>query len=168
MRVLGASRCSECELHSQRLRLGTANVLCGALMIPVTGASASDASIKSLIKTYNSKLLVAEGHLVSAIGRYKENRNPAPVVTALDDSIDVLRALKTKIADQSAGSTAVKEGKAKLVKGLEAVISAYGKLKTAIGEKAGSPAAADENAKKADAAVKAGRLELAEGLKLLK
>jgi hypothetical protein len=62
----------------------------------------------------------------------------------------------------------VKEGKAKLVKGLQAVIYAYGKLKIAIGEKAGSPAAALANAKKAEAAVKAGGLDLAEGLKLLK
>jgi hypothetical protein len=142
--------------------------LCGVLLIPVTGASASDASIKSLIKAYNPKLLVAEGHVVSAIGKYKENRNPAPVVNALDQSITVLRSLKTKIAAQAASSTAVKEGKAELVKGLQAVIDAYGKLKIAIGEKAGSPSAALENAKKADAAVKAGRLDLAEGLKLLK
>jgi hypothetical protein len=138
------------------------------LAVPVSGASASDASIKNLIKSYNSKLLVAEGHLISAIGEYKTNRNPAPVVSALDRSISVLRSLKTSIAGQTAASTRVKEGKAKLVKGLQSVIVAYGKLKIAIGEKAGSPTAAVENAKKADAAVKAGRKQLDEGLILLK
>ncbi len=48
------------------------------------------------------------------------------------------------------------------------MIVAYGHLKVAFGEKAGSPSAAVENAEKADLAVKRGRLELAEGLKLLK
>lgn len=142
-------------------------VLVGLLAIPVSGASASDASIKSLIKSYNAKLLVAEGRLVTAIGEYKTSRNPAPVVSALDHSIRVVRSLRTRIADQTARSTRVKSGKAKLVKGLRAVIVAYGKLKIAFGEKAGSPAAAVENAKKADAAVKRGRAELAEGLKLI-
>ncbi len=137
-------------------------------MIPVAGASASDASIKSLIKSYNSKLLVAEGHLVSAIGEYKTSRNPAPVITDLDHSISVLRSLKTKVSAQTAASTRVKRGKAKLVNGLQAVIVAYGHLKVAIGEKAGSPAAAKENAVKADAAVKRGRKDLDEGLLLLK
>jgi hypothetical protein len=71
----------------------------------------------------------------------------------------------TSIAREAAVSTRVKEGKAKLVKGLQSVIVAYGKLKVAIGEKAG---AAAENAKRADAAVKAGRKDLEEGLILLK
>jgi hypothetical protein len=144
--------------------------LCGALMLigPVAGASASDQSIKGLIKTYSSKILESEGRLISAIGVYKTNRNPAPVVTALDDSIDVLRSLKTKISNQTAVSTRVKEGKTKLIKGLQAVIIAYGHLKVAVGEKAGAPSAAKENAEKADLAVKRGRLQLAEGLKLLK
>jgi hypothetical protein len=69
------------------------------------------------------------------------------VVSALDRSITVLRSLKTSIAREAAVSTRVKEGKAKLVKGLQSVIVAYGKLKVAIGEKAGSPAAAAENAR---------------------
>jgi hypothetical protein len=142
--------------------------MCVALVIPVAGASASDASIKGLIKSYNSKLLVAEGHLVSAIGEYKVSRNPAPVVSDLDRSITILRSLKTSISGQTAVSTRVKEGKTKLVKGLQAVIVAYGHLKVAIGEKAGSPAAAKENAEKADAAVKRGRKDLDEGLLLLK
>ena len=45
-------------------------VLGGALAGPVAGASASDASIKSVIKSYDSKILVAEGHVVTALGEY--------------------------------------------------------------------------------------------------
>jgi hypothetical protein len=153
-----------------RLMMAAACVaaLCGVLTLPVAGASASDASIRGLIRAYGPEILVSEGHLVTALGKYKVTRNPTVVVTDLDHAIGVLRSLKRKIADQRAVATRVKEGKAKLVKGLDAVMIAYGHLKVAFGEKAGSPSAADENAKKAEAAVKRGRLDLAEGLKLLR
>jgi hypothetical protein len=154
------------------MRLGRvvacAAVVCGVLTLPVTGASASDASIKRAIKIYNPKILVAEGHLVTAIGEYKASGNPAPVITDLDASIGVLHSLKTKIAAQAAASTRVKEGKTKLLKGLHAVIVAYDQLKVAFGERAGSPTAAKENAEKAEVAVKKGRKDLAEAVLLLK
>jgi hypothetical protein len=143
-------------------------VLAAVMLVPVAGASASNASIKSLIKSYNAKIVTSEGKLLTAIGEYKSDQSPAPVVTALDNAIGVLRSLKSKIATQSAASSRVKKGKADLVKGLQAVIVAYGHLKVAFGEKAGSPSAAKENAEKADLAVKKGRVDLAEGLKLLK
>jgi hypothetical protein len=143
-------------------------VLAAVLIGPVAGASASDSSIKALIKGYDAKIITSEGHLLTAIGEYKTSRNPEHVVNALDNAIGVLRSLKTKIASQSAASAPVKQGKADLVKGLQAVIVAYGHLKVAFGEKAGSPTAAKENAEKAILAVKRGRVELAEGFKLLK
>jgi hypothetical protein len=143
-------------------------VLGTVLIGPVTSASASDASIKALIKSYDAKIITSEGHLLTAIGEYKTSRNPEGVVNALDKAVGVLRSLKTKIASQSAASTRVKQGKADLVKGLQAVIVAYGHLKVAFGEKAGSPSAAKENAERAILAVKKGRVELVEGLKLLK
>jgi hypothetical protein len=143
-------------------------VVCGMLIVSVAGASASDASIKRAIKTYNPKILVAEGHLVTAIGEYKTSGNPAPVITDLDASIRVLHSLKTTIAAQAAVSNRVKEGKSKLLKGLHAVILAYDQLKVAFGEKAGSPTAAKENAAKAELAVKKGRKDLAEAVLLLK
>ncbi|MCW3019687.1 MAG: hypothetical protein JWN10_1995 [Solirubrobacterales bacterium] len=137
-------------------------------LAPVASASASDSSIKALIKSYNGKIVTSEGKLLTAIGEYKTSRNPEHVIGALDNAIGVLRSLKAKIANQSATTTRVKKGKADLVKGLQAVIVAYGHLKVAFGEKAGSPSAARENAEKADVAVKKGRVDLAEGLKLLK
>jgi hypothetical protein len=143
-------------------------VLAAVMLVPVAGASASDSSIKSLIKSDNGKIITSEGKLLTAIGEYKSTQNAAPVVSALDNAIGVLRSLKSKIAKQSAASTRVKKGKADLVKGLQAVIVAYEHLKTAFGEKAASPSAAKEDAEKADLAVKKGRVDLAEGLKLLK
>jgi hypothetical protein len=139
----------------------------GALGGPISGASASDASIKSVIKSYDSKILVAEGHVVTAIGQYKKNGNPSGVTVALGKSIVVLRSLKSAIGAQSVSSAKVKEGKIKFEKGLKGVIVAYQHLKTAFGEKSASPQAAKVQASKALKSIKAARGELQEGAKLL-
>jgi hypothetical protein len=143
-------------------------LICSALTAGFTAsASASDASIKAVLKSFNSKILVAEGHVVSAIGEYKKTGNPTAVRGAIGKSIIVLDSLKNKVSVQSASSGRVKAGKAKLVKGLTSVVSAYKKLSIAFGEKKVSPAAAKAEAVKAVSAVKKGRTELREAVKLL-
>jgi hypothetical protein len=138
-----------------------------AFMGQVASSSASDASIKRVIKSYNSKILVAEGHVVSAIGEYKHSGNPKKVQTALAQSIVVLGSLKSAIAKQSASSPKIKEAKTKIEKGLHAVILAYRRLAKAVGEKHASPHAAKAEAKAALSAVKKGSIELHEGAQLL-
>jgi hypothetical protein len=154
------------SVRAGRVALG-AMALGAMLAGPVSGASASDASIKAAIKSYNSKILVAEGHLVTAIGEYKKSGSPSGVQSALQKSIAVLESLKSKIAAQSASSQRVKLGKSKFEKGLQSVILAYQRLKKAFGEKKVSPRAAKAEAVKAVSAVKSGRTELREGAKLL-
>src|ERR1700689_1909597 len=136
-----------------------AAVLGAMLLGPVAGASASDASIKNVIKTNDAKIAIAEGRALTAIGEYKMTRNAAPGETALTNSIDVRHALKTQIARQTAGSSRVKEGKIKLEKGLHSVIVAYEHLKAAFNVKSVSPQAAKEQAEKAIVSVKKGRRE---------
>ena len=152
----------------KRVRLAAcAATLCAVMMGPATGASASSAGIKAAIKSYNSKILVAEGHVVTALGEYKTSKDPAGVQTALTESISVIHSLKDKIALQSAGRPRVKRAKAKIEKGLQAVILSYQRLDTAFGEKGVNPEEAKAEATKALAAVKKGRKELLEGAKLL-
>jgi hypothetical protein len=134
---------------------------------PITVASASGASIRAAIQSYNSKVLVAEGHLLSAIGKYKKHGDPVPVRVALDRSIAVLSSLKAKIASQSASSPRVKKGKAKFEQGLRSVIVAYRHLKRAFGEKQSSPQTAKAQAAKALRAVKKGQAQIKEGARLL-
>lgn len=143
-------------------------VTAALLVGPVSGASASKASIKSALKSYNGKIAIAEGHTLTAFGEYKTSKDAAPVEAAIAGSIKVLGELRAKIAHQSAGTTKVKQAKSKLLKGIEAVIVAYGKLKTSVGEKASDPQSAETEAKEAVAAVKAGRKQLVEAAKLLK
>jgi hypothetical protein len=152
---------------------GTGRVaLCAAMVVgvlagPVSGASASDASIKAVIKSYNSKLLIADGHLTTALGEYKETGNPSGVQTAFKKSIGVLAALEGKIASQKASSPRVKLGQSKFDKGLQAIIVAYRRLSKAIGEKKVSPTAAKAEAKKAVSAIERARVLFKEGAKLL-
>jgi hypothetical protein len=58
-------------------------------------------------------------------------------------------------------------GKAKIVKGLKAVVVAYGQLKAAFEATTASPETAVEDAQKAEVIVKKGRKELLEGVKLV-
>lgn len=134
---------------------------------PVSGASASKASIKAALKSYDGKIDVAEGNTLTAIGEYKTTKNATPVEEAITASVTVLSALRTKISHQSAGPPKVKAAKSKLVKGLEAVIVSYGKLKTAFSLQASNPQAAQAEVTKALAAVKSGRKKLNEAAKLL-
>jgi hypothetical protein len=131
-------------------------------------ASASDASIKRAIKKYEPKILVVEGHVLSAIGQYRKTGQPAGVEAALSKSIAVFRSLKAKITAQSAVAPKVKKGKLKLIQGLQTVISAYQHLKIAFAVKARNATAAKEQAEMALAAVRKGQEELREGLQLLK
>jgi hypothetical protein len=156
IRSIGAGRVALC-----------AAVLVGVLAGPVSGASASDASIKAAIKSYNSKLLIADGHLETALGKYKKNGNPSEVQTAFKKSIAVLSALESKIAGQKASSPRVKLGQAKFDKGLKSIVDAYEHLSKAIGEKQVSPTAAKAEAKKAASAIDKARVLLKEGAKLL-
>jgi hypothetical protein len=138
-----------------------------AMLAVVASAPASAGSIQSLVTRYDGRIIASEGKLLTAIGEYKSTQNAAPVVTALENAIGVLRSLKSRIAKQSATAARVKKGKADLEKGLQAVIVAYEHLRSAFSEKAASPSTAKEDAEKADTAVRKGRTDLTEGLKLL-
>jgi len=153
--------------RSRRVALVCVAVLCGMLTLPVTGASANDASIKTVLKSYLPKVLESEGNVVTALGEYKRTGNPAGFQAAMSNAITVLQALKSKIAAQSATSRRVTRAKSKLEKGLQGVIAAYTALKTAVGEKTASPTAAKAEAKKALRSLKRGQKQLSQGVRLL-
>ncbi|HXN38920.1 MAG TPA: hypothetical protein VN892_12850 [Solirubrobacteraceae bacterium] len=145
-----------------------AAVLCTVLVVPITAASASDSSIKSALKSYDARILIDEGHFVTAVGEYKASKNPSGVQAALKTCITSFRSLRLKIAAQSAGRPQVKAGKAKLEMGLQAVMVAYQRLDVAFGEHTFSPEAAKSEVANAGIAIDKARTELAEGVKLLR
>jgi hypothetical protein len=141
--------------------------LCCVLMGPVSAATASKASIKHAIESYGSKVDVAEGHVLTAVGEYKETKDPAGVEAAIGKSVAVIGAMKAKVAKQSASAPRVKKAKRKIVSGLQAVIVGYDELSSAYAEVATAPEAATGEIAKAEASVKKGRKQLSEGVKLL-
>jgi hypothetical protein len=144
--------------------------LCGVIMAPVTAASASSESIKAAIVSYNAKIDIAEGHVVTAVGEFEQSqdpKDPAGVEAAIGGSVAVLGSLKAKVAHQSAHAPRAKRAKAKVEKGLQAVIVGYKDLSTAYAEKATNQEAATTEVNKAEVLVKKGRKELLEGVKLL-
>jgi len=145
-----------------------AALLCSALVIPVTAASASAGSIKAAIKSETPTILVDEGHLLTALGEYKTSGNPSAVQAALAVTITSVHSLESKIAAQPAVKPRVKKAKAKLEKGLKIIVVAYERLSTAFGERTVSPEAAKAETTKALIAVKRGGKELTEGTKLLR
>jgi hypothetical protein len=78
--------------------------LLGVALTPAANASASVASIKAVILSYGPRIHVAEGHVLTALGEYKESTGPAEVESAIGGSIAVLGSLKTKVAEQSVGT----------------------------------------------------------------
>jgi hypothetical protein len=142
-------------------------VAAGALGGPVAGAAASAKSIKAVIKSYNSKIDVAEGHVLTALGTYETDHVAAPLETAITESVAVLNALRAKVAHQPAAKPKVRKARTLIVKGLGELIASYGNLKTAFSEKATEPEAAKVAATAALVEVAAGRKRLLAGVKLL-
>lgn len=156
-------------MRRMRTLCAVAVLVCAAatLVGPVAGASASKASIKQALKSFSGRIDVAEGEVVTAIGHYKTTKEPAPLEAAIGKSISVLKALKAKIAAQSAGSTKVKTAKTKLLKGIGAAIVAYEHLSTAYGEHGTNKAAAEAEAQAGLAKLKSAQRQLKEASKLL-
>ncbi len=148
-------------------RILITGLVLGALAGPVAGASASAGSIKAAVRSYSSRIDVAEGDVLTAIGTYKTSHVAAPVEEAIAKSETVLSGLRAKVARQPAARPRVKKARSLIVKGLGTLIFSYGKLKTAYSLDASNTEAAKAEATKALAAVKAGRKELLTGVKLL-
>jgi hypothetical protein len=154
--------------RSGTLRAIVALAVCAAALAgPVSGASASRASIKHALKSFSGRVDVAEGEVVTAVGHYKTTKEPAPVEAAIGKSVTVLKALKEKIAAQSAGSSRIKTAKTKLLKGIGAVIVAYEHLGTAYGEHGTDQPAAEAEAKTALTELASAEKQLKEAAKLL-
>ncbi len=143
-------------------------VLCCMAIGPVTTASASGRSIEVAIASYGSKIQTAEENVSKAVKEYETSKDPTGVEAAIAHSAAVLGSLRSKVVHQSTGTRRVKRAKAKIVQGLQAVISGYGVLSKAYEEKAASPEAANTDAANALSLVKKGKKELDAGVNLLK
>jgi hypothetical protein len=142
----------------------SATVLAG----PVSGASASKASIKAALKSGLPQVKSTELAAADAIKTFKTTHEAAPVDSALANAITALKSVKAKVAKQSAGASAVKMAKAKLLKGFSAIVLAYEHLGTAFQEHGTDPSAAEAEATMALTKIKAGNTQIKAAAKLLR
>ncbi len=141
--------------------------LVGVPLAPASSASASVESIKAVILSYGRRIDVAEGHVLTALGEYKESTGPAEVESAIGGSVAVLGALKAKVAEQSVGTRRARKARKKIVSGLHAVIVGYEDLSEAYAERTTNRSASVTEATSAEARVKEGQRDLRDGVKLL-
>src|SRR5271157_2649215 len=81
------------------LRLaGCAAVICSSMGWAASPAWASRASIRAAIVSYMPRVDVAEGHVLVALGEYKERHDPAPLEAAIADSVSVIGELRQAVA----------------------------------------------------------------------
>lgn len=143
-------------------------VACALMLVPVASASASAGGIRKAVRTWSGPIDIAEGHALTAIGEYQEDKNPVPVEAAIAETIKDLEGLKASVARQSAKPVRVAKAKRKIEAGVHSLITAYQHLSTAYGVKAENPQAATEEADTALVEIKRALKELKEGAKLLK
>jgi hypothetical protein len=155
----------------RRLRLslitGVVVLACSLCGSSASVVWASESSIKAVIVSYAGRIDIVEGRVITAVGEFRETKDPAPLETAISGSVSVLRTLEAKITRQGAHSSKVKRAKAKIVAGLQDVVVAYEQLAAVYEEYLSNPLAARSAALSAQTLVIEGRSEIIRGSKLL-
>jgi hypothetical protein len=140
--------------------------LCAVLVGPVAVAQASDNTLRATLNAYAPKIVSDENAVRNGLIGYPQGKIK-PLVRALNHEVADLRALKSKLAKESASSSRGAKGKADIVKGLSLIASAYGALRSDVQAAHGGPVPKS----KVNAAIrtdKKGRAKLLAGLNLLK
>lgn len=139
--------------------------LCAVLIGPVAVAQASDNSLRATLNSFAPKIVKDENAVRNGLIGYPQGK-VRPLVRALTREVSDLRALKSKLANESASSARGAKGKTDIIKGLTLIANAYGALRRDVQVAHGGAVPRS----KVTAAVntdKRGRAKLLAGLKLL-
>ena len=139
----------------------------GLLAGGAASAGASDASIKAVVKSYETTLLNDTGNLKASLVAYQRSGDSSVVRASLGKLVADLGSLRNKVRAQTAVSPRVKAGKTKFVKGIGAIQVAFARLAKAFTISKVKPAAAKVEAKKAQTALNKGNRQLRQAEKLL-
>lgn len=156
---------------SRRFRhtAGTAALLtCAAVAGPVAAAHASDATIRSTIKTAVPKIEKSQAQLINGLAAYQKTHNPTALIKAINAQTKTLKALETKLTAQSTSSTAGTKGKSDIVKGLRLIVGSNTTLAKELQLSAHHAPVSKAKLKAATAADEKGNRDLNAGSKLLK
>ncbi len=156
---------------SRRFRhtAGTAALLtCAAVAGPVAAAQASDATIRSTLKTAVPKIEKSQAKLINGLAAYQRTHNPTVLIKAINAQSKTLRALETKVSGQPASSAAGTKGKSDIVKGLRLIVGSNTTLAKELQLSAHHAPVSKAKLKAATTADEKGNRDLNAGTKLLK
>jgi hypothetical protein len=141
---------------------------CLAAVGPVTSAQASDATIRSAIKTAVPKIEKSQAKLINGLSTYQTTHNPTALMKAIKGQDKTLKALETKLSAQSPSSANGTKGKADIVKGLRLIVGSNGTLAKELEQSAHHAPVSKAKLKASTAADVKGNRDLTAGSKLLK
>jgi hypothetical protein len=148
---------------------GTALVLaCTAVAGPVAAADASDATLRSTIKTAVPKIEKSQAKLIDGLTAYQKTHNPTALIKAIKGQSRTLSALETKLSQESASSANGTKGKTDIVKGLGLIIGSNTTLAKELQQSAHHAPVSKAKLKAATKADTRGNRDLNAGSKLLK
>jgi MoxR-like ATPase len=140
--------------------------LCAVLVGPVAVAQASDNTLRSTLNAYGPKIVKDEKAVKNGVDVQYPNGHWKKLTRALKHEVRDLRALKRKLAHESASSARGRKAKRLIVKGLNLIANAYAALRNDVLAVHGGPVPkAQVNA--AIGTDKKGRKKLLAGLHLL-
>jgi hypothetical protein len=154
--------------RSRRIAVVGSALACVAAIGPVTAAQASDATIRSTIKTAVPKIEKSQAKLIDGLSTYQKTHNPTALIKAVKGQSKTLKALEAKLSGQSASSTNGTKGKADIVKGLRLIIGSNSTLAKELQQSAHHAPVSKAKVKAATAADTKGNRDLTAGSKLLK
>lgn len=149
----------------RRFSLLSGVALCAILGGPIAAAQASDTTLKATLNSFAPKIVKDENAVRNGLTKYPQGKSK-PLIKALTHEVGDLHSLKSKLAHESASSSAGAKGKTDIVKGLSLIASAYSALRKDVLAVNGGPVPKA----KVNAAVntdKKGRTKLLAGLHLL-
>jgi len=149
----------------RRFPLLSGVALCAILAGPIAVAQASDNSLRATLDSYGPKIVKDEKAVKKGLKGYPAGK-VRPLTRALKHEVGDLHTLKSKLAHESASTTAGAKARTDIIKGLGLIASAYGTLRKDVLAANGGPVPAA----KVKAAVKTdekGRKKYLAGLNLL-
>ena len=154
--------------RSRRISSGAALVACVAAIGPVAAAQASDATIRSTVKSAVPKIEKSQAKIIDGLSTYQQTHNPTALIKAIRGQSKTLKALETKLSSQPASSANGSKGKADIVKGLRLIIGSNNTLAKELAQSAHHAPVSKAKVKAATAADTKGNRDLNAGSKLLK
>jgi len=139
-----------------------------ATLGPVAAAQASNASLRTTVKSDVPRILHSQARILDGLAVLAKTKSVKPLLHAIRAQDRNLSALKVKLSGQSASSATGMKGKHDIIRGLTLVTHANSTLVRDLAKAASGRAVSKAQVKAASTATKRGNVDINLGGKLLK